>query len=271
MSTEIGLYYPFIEFKDDALLKLAVLYWDKLGRIVPSGYKPDDTDTVKRLAGELNFIKDFLPTDSEKEHVGNMFANLLDRWGEALARKYSLSLFSVPTHKPESHVNVALSATKFWSYSTELSKEKKLEEISRPAYIYASAKMDPQLVRGLVARGLAIHLEDDYTIGLHPKLAYTYMEALAEHMATERDLHPVTDDMFDHLAVSGYTLGRLVHAVLGHDINSHYSFSSAPTSHQIEEQMAMITLTSVIPQGITNVPIEKIVTLRKKHRDELML
>ena len=31
MTTEIGLYYPTIEFKNDAWVKLAVLYWDKYG------------------------------------------------------------------------------------------------------------------------------------------------------------------------------------------------------------------------------------------------
>jgi hypothetical protein len=33
VSDHIGLYYPSIGFKDDAWVKFAALYWDKLGRI----------------------------------------------------------------------------------------------------------------------------------------------------------------------------------------------------------------------------------------------
>ena len=80
MTTEIGLYYPTIEFKNDAWVKLAVLYWDKLGRIVPSGYRPNDSETVKRLAGELDFIKDFPPQLDEKRQLANMFISLLPKF-----------------------------------------------------------------------------------------------------------------------------------------------------------------------------------------------
>ena len=31
----IGLYHPFIHFKDDDWLKLSALYWDRMARIVP--------------------------------------------------------------------------------------------------------------------------------------------------------------------------------------------------------------------------------------------
>jgi hypothetical protein len=57
METYIGLYYPFIHFKDDAWIKLAALYWDKMGRIVPRGYRTSDSDTVKQLANESGFIR----------------------------------------------------------------------------------------------------------------------------------------------------------------------------------------------------------------------
>ena len=31
----VGLYYPFIDFRDEGWLKLTALYWDSLRRIVP--------------------------------------------------------------------------------------------------------------------------------------------------------------------------------------------------------------------------------------------
>ena len=36
MANFIGLYYPFIHFKDEAWLKAITLYWDRVKRIVPS-------------------------------------------------------------------------------------------------------------------------------------------------------------------------------------------------------------------------------------------
>jgi hypothetical protein len=38
MGAHIGLYYPFIHFRDESWLKLTSLYWDRMGRIVPEGY-----------------------------------------------------------------------------------------------------------------------------------------------------------------------------------------------------------------------------------------
>ena len=45
MAANIGLYYPYINFRSDAWVKLAALYWDKLGRI-PAG----ETRTYKQIA-----------------------------------------------------------------------------------------------------------------------------------------------------------------------------------------------------------------------------
>jgi len=94
------------------------------------------------------------------------------------------------------------------------------------------------------------------------------MEALAELMATGRKFHPVTDNMVDHLAVNGYTLDRLTYALLSSD-EEEPPFSTPITTHEVKEQMAIIALQSVVPQDIVNVPTERLINLRKKHRDEL--
>jgi len=47
MTNYIGLYYPFIHFKDEQWLKLSALYWDKMARIVPKDYDKKDSPTVK--------------------------------------------------------------------------------------------------------------------------------------------------------------------------------------------------------------------------------
>jgi hypothetical protein len=64
VEARLGLYYPFIQFRSDAWLKLAALYWDQVGRIVPPGYAVRDSETVRRLQGELDFVADLPPSDT---------------------------------------------------------------------------------------------------------------------------------------------------------------------------------------------------------------
>jgi len=53
------LYFPSIEFYDDAWLKGALCHWDKIYRIVPPSYIPQDSDEVKQAidAGLVESIK----------------------------------------------------------------------------------------------------------------------------------------------------------------------------------------------------------------------
>src|SRR4051812_29243664 len=75
----LGLYYPYIHFKDDAWVKLSALYWEHMARIVPEGYAVHDSDTVKRLSGELNFVHDLKP-GPEKETVGKEFNDFIRKY-----------------------------------------------------------------------------------------------------------------------------------------------------------------------------------------------
>jgi hypothetical protein len=56
------LFFPSIEFYDDAWLKGALCHWDKIYRIVPPSYAPNDSDDVKRavdagLVESINFTR----------------------------------------------------------------------------------------------------------------------------------------------------------------------------------------------------------------------
>lgn len=34
----IGLYYPYIHFRDEKWMKIAALYWPRMARVVPHGF-----------------------------------------------------------------------------------------------------------------------------------------------------------------------------------------------------------------------------------------
>jgi len=248
MATYIGLYYPFIHFKDDSWLKLTALYWDRLCRIVPEGYKTTrDTDTVKELADELGFIENVVPGD-EAISLGEKFVSLLHQHKDQMNDRYNV----FKRHEwPDDPITVAAAPP---------GSDGKL------AYVFYE-KMWPELQDALVSTSLALpdRNGDPRWVGMHPKLAFVYMASLAEEIAGYRGYHPVTDETKDHIAVSGCTLERLAQALL-EDVNI---VDLKPTEQEIEELMMRIAVQAVIPENIAHVPTENIVKIRKQYSGDL--
>src|SRR5258708_7667867 len=240
MPDYIGLYYPLIHFPHDSWIKLAALYWDKLGRIVPADYPLNDSDTVQKLQEELGFVENFTPNENDTARVASEFCKLLDQYSDKLKRYYSA-----------------------------------LSQGSNLGYIYAKDKTAEPLARRLLQMGLAVHMTASrkysrfYRLEMHPKLVSVYMEALSVQMASTRGLQPVTHNMQDHVLMGEYTLERLVQALLEADDGQPHLVGSSPTPQETEKLMAAIALQSVLPQDVANVPIVKIIQLRQKHRAEL--
>jgi hypothetical protein len=248
MTTYVGLYYPFIHFKDDAWIKLAALYWDKMGRIVPNHYSTHDSDTVLALRSELGFIENFNPADASRS-VGKRFYRLLANHEKALLKKYDVDNSDTwPDDLVTTTAAPAGSDPKF-------------------AYIYAEEKMWLDLRDALIMTRLAIPARngDKRWIGLHPKLANVYMAALAEEMANDWGFHPVTDETINHVAVSGYSLERIAQALLG-DVTL---IRKKPRKYELESHVASIAIRSVIPVDIENIEVSKIILARKKYGTEL--
>jgi hypothetical protein len=74
---EFGLYYPFINFRDDQWLKIAALYWPKMARIVPAGCPTRDSETVRALIDELGFVINLKP-DVARADAAKTFSSLLN-------------------------------------------------------------------------------------------------------------------------------------------------------------------------------------------------
>jgi hypothetical protein len=235
MANLIGLYYPFTEFQDDAWIKFAALYWDKLGRIVPQGYQPHDSQTVQRLIGELDFIQNFRPLDEEQQSVNAKFYYLIYHYPFELKKFYGAFVGHVIGD--------------------------------------AAIPKESLLAATLASKGLALTTarldHDQDIIGVHPKFFHIYMEVLATEMASARQLRLVSDNELDYLASSGYTFERLVQALLRPDDPQPHLLEASPGAEEIEMQLATIALQSVLPQNLASVPTEKIIKLRKQHRDEM--
>src|SRR6266567_1718845 len=89
MVSYVGLYYPFIHFRNEGWLKLTALYWDSMRRIVPSGASLHDTDEVKRLV-DAGFIQSREPLGAAFQIAGP-FQELLATHGDALRGQFAVT------------------------------------------------------------------------------------------------------------------------------------------------------------------------------------
>ena len=238
-----GLYYPFIHFKNDGWLKLSALYWDKMGRIVPTDYLREDSDTVKKLG---DFVVN-LPPEWVAPSLGERFRELVEQYGGNLRQSYGLSGRAkwgpVPaTRRPPPAGGMS---------GTD----------PRLSYVFYE-KMSKDLRSQLIESDLVLPDPiDPRWIGMHPKLADVYMTAMADQLAAERGLYPVTDEAIDHVAVGGWSMERLAQALLP-DVSLT---GSMPTSREVEALAACVAIQSVIPKNIENLSVEKILRFRETY------
>jgi hypothetical protein len=247
MANFIGLYYPFIHFKDEAWLKTIALYWDQVKRIVPKGYPTKDTETVMRLTDELGLIENVPPSPDDEWPVRDEFVTFIDAHAPALRARYGLQ---------NRHL---------WSIDAIGSKAAPENSDRRLAYVHL-AKVWDGLKRTLVDTGLAEigRGKDENWIGMHPQIANIYMMALAQHMTRGRGWHPITDETLDQLAVSGFSIDRISRALL----DDENLAGEEPSPQEIRVLLANLCLENVIPKSVTDVPVEKIIALRKDHETE---
>lgn len=90
------LYYPNIEFNSETWLKTTLLFWDEVYRIVPDGYKPNDSAEIY-IAKRNGFIKDIVLSEEDIkqaaiEYEGFMNSIEFKPWG------IDASLYEVRLH-----------------------------------------------------------------------------------------------------------------------------------------------------------------------------
>lgn len=213
-------------------------------RIVPSGTTLRDSDEIKRLRDD-GFVHDEAPGP----YVGLVaapFIELLKAHGEPIQAKYGL------------HQRATWPDATHTFFHAPAGADKKL------AYVF-DAKMDPDLVSNLFEAGLVASRSDDPRwIGMHPVLANLYMMALADAMAPRLGARPVTDEVYDHVAISGFSMERLAAALL-----------QAPafpvpdrTDQELEIAMASLAFRFVVPRDPATIPAAKLIAFRKQYAEQ---
>ncbi len=75
MTSNSILYYPSIEFHSDEWVKSSLLLWDNVYRIVPTEYKPFDSDTI-RFLGDAGLVRDINLEETDVKQTGDEFIEL---------------------------------------------------------------------------------------------------------------------------------------------------------------------------------------------------
>ncbi|AVT30131.1 hypothetical protein C6361_12200 [Plantactinospora sp. BC1] len=283
--SDVALYFPYVNLPGDAWVKAAALHWPQLGRIRPDDYQAlHDSDTVKRLRDELNFVIDVPPgwrdrswVDSDllrrvdrfydeardrpvdtANQVDALFFDFLDRYRDELTPRYGAEALGVESLRTW-HV-----------YDEPLPLDPRLQEIhpGKMSYALTQRLADDGL---LVSRsyqwrrasdGRVLSLDD---LAMHHRLAGVYLAILADVIARENGMTPITDQPLATAATSGWTIEAMARILLDEEIGV---VSEDPTDYS--HAFAVLALETVLPRDLAEIPVERIIEARRRLLPQLL-
>lgn len=234
-----ALYHPYIRPRNEAWLKAAALEWPVLTRLQPSGYAPHDRGGAALLL-DAGVLKPQDPAPAAQAVSAPLETFFLRNRNE-LTRRYGLDRVNSwePGH---------------WDTPSHGGDP-------RLAYVHA-VKASWRVVETLERSGLAVRGRggDQDWVGMHPKLAATYMAALAQEVAKRNDLAPITDTSGAAIGSAGDTewLGSTL-----------LELDAATMPGRSSGSITMLGIQTVIPRGLATVPWPKILDLRQQLAPQL--
>lgn len=267
--SRIGLYYPYIHFRDERWLKTAALYWPRIARIVDDDYPIHDSELVKRLIGELDFIVNVQPS-SARDSLAEPFAKLIspswpDRWRIAADASWEPDQ-SMPMEgtRPRSiHSTIYPIDVVYWATPAEYRSPlpgRHIRRASPPVSGIHISEISPRLYDRLIHEGFARRVGEDW-IGVHPELAWLYKCHLTADIASSNKLAPTTDQLEAHAFMSGPSLPAGF-------ANTSEAQPKAIAAQSVETTFGLLAVTAVIPTDIENIPIAKIIEMRRRFNAE---
>lgn len=274
----IGLYYPYVHFRDDAWLKAAALYWPRMARVVPPGYPVDDPLLVRTLRDELDFVVDVDPQDAATA-VAAVFLRILDNeWNRNRLRHMFLvtegpwgySSGWVPSDDTR-YVRVGgdppVVEEEPWPFTPTGTPvpERRLTGLHWE-------EVDPRLREALMDANLAVATERSALapargrkwLAMPPALGWTYKGMLTQELARRTGYVPATDQDRAHDMI-GHWDERAVISTCMEDDRYIVPFDPA---RDFAGRLGTLAVAGALPAGLADVPAEKIVKVRKDYAGE---
>lgn len=278
MMQRIGLYYPYVHFRDEAWLKAAALYWPRMARVVPPGYPVDDPRHVSLLRDELDFVVDVDPQDSARA-VAAVFLRILENRSHVEALRDAFLRYESP-----------------WGYSSgwvpsdnmthaRIGGDGPLVVSAEPQPVRPSDytpvpdrdltglhwdEVDPMLRERLMVAGLARATEQSAVapstrrkwLAMPPMLGWVYKCMLTEEISRRTRYVPATDQ-----DAAYYMIGNWDEATIVSTCTNGFSRPSSPAADLVGH-LGTLAIAAALPSGLADVPVEKIVKLRKNYVGE---
>lgn len=263
-----ALYFPYIHIRDDTWLKYAALYWPRLARFCPPGYLLLDSSVTQVLRDELDWIRDLNPGSAVRD-VAQPFCELVETHEFELCNRLMVTdIEPRKTNVPWSNRQAAADTVgNSDRWHRRAGSRAGADDSSPFAYIHHS-QVSPDLTQKLIEVGLADIARGRHHewVGMPTELASVYMCALAEQAAKHNQLHPVTDQLLPHAALSDWDVERIAEVLLGGTLTG----MKAPAARDDElSTYVSMAVETVVPDNLSDVPIEKIIQLRKRYQAEL--
>ena len=231
MSFGHALYYPYIHLTNKNWLKHAFLFWDKISRIVPSSFQPQDDEDIIKIRQETDFLDDYHP---DRYVVNDTFRNFAEY---LIHNNHSFREIRHYYHDIRHH---------FHREHMQVFRYIKNRTMSSGSYIHIE-KIQPELVEILLELGLAIPGENEWSswIKVDNEIGAMYMTYLAKSISKDKSIPVVTD-------TTDYYLN---------DNTSNYR-------NRFEEKLGCLLIDVVMPQNINNVTMEQLINIRTKYDDQ---
>lgn len=240
-ASSIALYYPYIHIRDDTWLKYAALYWPVVTRLVPEGYPTEDSPVAAGFV-RAEVLSD-LPTTAALPETNSDFFGMVSARADELRARFGI------THREG------------WPVRDGGAGSEGPGADPRLTYLHYS-KFQARHINMIVRNGLG---EKHYGyhgnwLGMHPDLAAVYMCLLVNQLAQHESLHPVTDQDLPHDALLEWDVERVTEVLLG----------VPPRLRQRDMTQEFVTAAvhTVVPAGLADVPVEKILELRETFRGD---
>lgn len=285
--SDVALYFPYVNLPGDAWVKAAALHWPQLGRMRPFAYYGlRDSDAVRQLRDEEDFVVDVRPgggppawVDRDAvarvgawarderwmgidDQVDVLFYDFLDRYRDELIPRYGVEALGV-TPLDSEHV-----------YDELLPLDPRLEKVhpGKVSYALALRLADD----GLIARrsyywrraddDRVLHVGD---LAMHRRLAGLYLAVLADVVARENEMTPVSDQPLMCAVTSGWTVESMAAVLLGEDHEGSGDGGQGEVG-DYAQVFAVLALQTVLPRDLEAVPVGRIIEARRRLLPELM-
>ncbi len=240
MSFGHALYYPHINLTNKNWIKHALLFWDNISRIVPQSIEPSDSEDIIKIKYESDFIKDYRPEHWDTTHAFQEFSRELQPIIES--DNFFNDRFFERERKRRNYTRDYQDKRRFFSNMVQTSG----------TYIHVE-KMDAKLKEYLFEIGIAVpgqHEWEDW-VKIDNEIGLLYMTYFAKSISKNKSL-PIVTDVEQSFSASLY---------FESSFNSDYN-------NQFEYKLGNLLIETIVPKNINDVPLEKILNIRKKYDDE---